>query len=80
MQQEVARTIGGGAPLKDDIEWKKCVLALGCDFVSSYTDKQIRKRGFFFCAKLFHLCNRLLCICLVQKQVLLVNTQILITK
>ncbi len=52
----------------------------GCDFVSLHTNTQIRKRQLFFCAKVFHLRNSLLCICLERKPVLLVNTQIHITK
>ncbi len=32
-----------------------------------YTDTQIHKRRFFFCAKVIYLCNHLLCICFAKK-------------
>jgi hypothetical protein len=51
---------------------------LGCDFVSSHTNTQIRIRRFSIVQRFFHLRNRLLCVFAVKKPVLLVNTQILI--
>jgi hypothetical protein len=55
-------------------------VSLGRDFVSLHTNTQICIRWFVFRAKISHLCNHLLCICFVQKLVLLVNTQINIAK
>ncbi len=53
---------------------------LGCDFVSLHTNTQIRIRRFSNVQRFFHLCNRLLCVFSVKNMVLLVNTQIHITK
>jgi hypothetical protein len=36
-----------------------------------YTNTQIHKRWFFFCAKVFFLFNRLLCICVAKKVICL---------
>ncbi len=46
-------------------------ITYGCEFVSLHTNTQIRKRQFFFRAKIFNLlCNRLLCIFWVGCQIM----------
>ena len=56
------------------------VLDSGCDFVGEYTNTQINKSPFFVSANVFSFAHRLMRICFVRKVVLLVNTQIHITK
>ena len=58
----------------------KEITALGCDFVGEYTNTQINKSPFFVSANVFSFAHRLMRICFVRKVVLLVNTQIHITK
>jgi len=66
--------------IRKPVPYPKLPTCLGCDFVGEYTNTQINKSLFSVSANVFSFAHRLMCICLVRKVVLLVNTQIHITK